>query len=460
MVRIYYVVMYVCSLVTSSMNKDKEVTSPHRSLCPAKWLHVSIKLQNGHNHSCHYPPTHQVSLSELNDSLHSFHHSDYKEKQRSKMRKGSRPKECSYCWTLEDKKQASPRLDYLKRYDHFHEYESKPHPKYLEVSLSHRCQLKCSYCNPQTSHSIAEEYQRYGPYLFEDHEIIDESKHQEYRKLFWGWFKDIYFSLEDLRLTGGEPFLSLDCLDVLAFIELHPHPSLKLSFNSNLSLPISTVKKITEKVNKLIKNNKIASCTFFTSMDSWGEQACYIRFGLDLDKWQKSVSYILDNTESDIVIMNTFNILSIPGTARLVKEVLAYRTKRVKLSFSKLVFPHYLSVTYASQKELDLLKEQQKIVMSFEGGVGYVRALEEVIHFIEDEISRKSFKRAFARDHLRHFLLEYDRRKHSDFSKTFPEMSYLLVKGSWGLSILASLLRKVLMHIRSAFPKVTKKLYY
>ena len=31
-------------------------------MCSAKWTQVTLQLQNGHNHSCHHPRTHKISL--------------------------------------------------------------------------------------------------------------------------------------------------------------------------------------------------------------------------------------------------------------------------------------------------------------------------------------------------------------------------------------------------------------
>lgn len=392
------------------------------TLCPAKWLHVSIKLETGQNHSCHYPPTHQVSLQEVQKNPDAFHHSEYKEKQRSLMRKGKRPSECDYCWDLEDQHLPSPRHGYLQRYSQFTGYDKRPHPKYLEVSFSSTCQMKCMYCNPQTSSALAQEYEKYGPYLYEETAMNKEGP--TYTEEFWSWFPTVYDSLEDLRITGGEPFLDHNLDRLCNFIEKHPHPSLKLAINSNLSIPEKTLLKYIHLIEELIEKKCLASCTYFTSLDSWGEQASYIRHGLNFKRWQNNIDHILCHSHAHVVVTNTFNLLSIPGTYELIKNLSLYPQDRVHLTFSRLIFPHYLSITNASEREVALLMEQQRMLLL--DHLDYTEEINRFIAIMRSEIGKRKATRQVQRTNLKEFILEYDRRKQTSFCEVFPELRYLV----------------------------------
>jgi len=70
--------------------------------CLAKWYHVSMHLHTGTNHSCYHPMPHFVPLEEIQRHPAALHNSDYKKQQRKAMLEGERPKECSYCWDIED----------------------------------------------------------------------------------------------------------------------------------------------------------------------------------------------------------------------------------------------------------------------------------------------------------------------------------------------------------------------
>ena len=72
------------------------------SFCLAKWQQVSLHLTTGHNNSCYHPPLHQVSLDDIKINPSALHNTDHKKQQRIMMLRGERPKECSYCWAIED----------------------------------------------------------------------------------------------------------------------------------------------------------------------------------------------------------------------------------------------------------------------------------------------------------------------------------------------------------------------
>ena len=72
------------------------------SYCTAKWLQVTLHLQNGRTHSCHHPSTHKIPELELKNNPSALHNTSFKKKQRLDMLNGIRPKECQYCWNIED----------------------------------------------------------------------------------------------------------------------------------------------------------------------------------------------------------------------------------------------------------------------------------------------------------------------------------------------------------------------
>ena len=72
------------------------------SFCLAKWLQVTLHLQNGRTHSCHHPKTHHVPIEELRDNPSALHNTKFKKEQRKMMLEGERPAECQYCWNVED----------------------------------------------------------------------------------------------------------------------------------------------------------------------------------------------------------------------------------------------------------------------------------------------------------------------------------------------------------------------
>ena len=72
------------------------------SFCAAKWYNATIWLGNGRTASCHLPPAHSISVSEIMKNPSALHNTAFKKDRRLEMLTGKRSDECAYCWTVED----------------------------------------------------------------------------------------------------------------------------------------------------------------------------------------------------------------------------------------------------------------------------------------------------------------------------------------------------------------------
>ena len=54
------------------------------------------------NHSCHHPPTHKIPVEEVIANPKALHNTKHKKERMRQMLAGERPKECDYCWRVED----------------------------------------------------------------------------------------------------------------------------------------------------------------------------------------------------------------------------------------------------------------------------------------------------------------------------------------------------------------------
>ena len=246
-------------------------------MCLAKWTQVTIQLQTGHTHSCHHPKTHKIPLEELKRNPSALHNTIFKKKRRKEMLQGGRPKECDYCWNVEDnsdrfsdrvfKSQESwslPHYDEIKKLDWREDFN----PRYVEVAFSNACNFKCSYCAPAYSSEWFQEIEQHGGYPTTDHfndfkynKIEDKMPipHREtnpYKEAFWKWWPDLYQDLHTFRITGGEPLLANDTFKVLDYIIDHPNPNKNLQFavNTNLGGPKVLIDKFIdpEVINKVL----------------------------------------------------------------------------------------------------------------------------------------------------------------------------------------------------------------
>ena len=92
-------------------------------------------------------------------------------------------------------------------------------------------------------------------------------------------------------------------------LDNNPKPNLEININSNLAIKPILVERLTAKVNKLIKEKKIKRFKLFTSLDTWGAPAEYIRTGLDLKVWETNFNTWMTKTDQPITFMVTFNVL-------------------------------------------------------------------------------------------------------------------------------------------------------
>lgn len=442
----------------------KEINAISPSFCVAKWKQVTLHLQTGYNHSCHHPVPHKIPLSELEANPAALHNTNFKKLQRKKMLEGERPSECDYCWRVED---SGPEAISDRIYksadnwaiDYIPEIKSMPwdadvSPSYLEVSFSNVCNFKCSYCSPQVSSKWMEEAEKYGPYpVSTNFGDIKWLKHTDampiphkdtnpYVDAFWDWWPKIYTTLENFRITGGEPLMTKDTFRVLDYVIDNPNPNLELSINSNMCPPPALLDKFIEKIKIICTEGKVKQFKIFTSAEAHGKQAEYIRFGLDYNMWLSNIRRVLDEVPNcTFTVMSTYNILSIFTYKEFIKDIL-----QIKLDYSDektihspiildvpyLRYPHHQTMFNMPTSLLPLIYDQVTFMYQnmeesawwgtankgfYRWEVEKFKRIYELVMHLKDEPEVTRNQRDFVL-----FVDEHDRRRGTNFLETFPEM--------------------------------------
>ena len=366
--------------LSNALHTKERLNALSPSMCMAKWLQVSLHLPQGLTQSCYHPPTHKIPLSELQGNPKALHNTHEKVLQRKQMVEGKRPDGCSYCWKIEDAANGPHLSDRHYRsgedwvgtdgWDEVVEggWDENINPRYVEVNFNQACNFKCTYCSPHLSTAIHDEVKEHGPFVMDDlvHNDTDwlekaglmpikgAVKDNPYVEAFWEWWPDLYKDLKVFRMTGGEPLMDKNTFKVLDYVNKNPNTQLELSITSNMCPPqpklfdkfISKLKKIEEvrvwedkdKVNPDSGNNWYVApaCkhfSLFVSVDSVGEQAEYIRTGLNFDQLLTNTRRVLSETQgTEITFINTFSLLSIPKLREFLQMILDLRVEFGKLN--------------------------------------------------------------------------------------------------------------------------------
>ena len=433
-------------------------------MCLAKWTQVTMHLQMGQTHSCHHPSTHHIPVKEIKRNPSALHNTRFKKKKRKEMLEGKRPAECDYCWNVEDNSDRFSDRVFKSNESwslpHFNEiatsdWRADYNPKYVEVAFSNRCNFKCSYCGPSFSSSWVQEANKYGAYPtmdnFNDMEVlrkegkmpINHREHNPYVEAFWKWWPDLYRDLHTFRITGGEPLLSKDTWGVLDYIINEPNPNrkLNLAINSNLGIQDALLDKFIEKVNRIEDEDRVNEFIIFTSVDGWGEQAEYIRNGLEFNRFWDNMNKVLTKCPKvNLTIMSTFNALSVPSYKKLIDGVYdlkkeyastdRYWTSAIFLDSSYLRYPTHQTVQILPQKwAKEVFKTAQYTdflgIPKFDHKhVGYSDIETQKIKRIYDwMISREDDEKLkHQRYNFGKFFKAHDERRGTNFVKTYPEL--------------------------------------
>jgi len=435
----------------------QELDKVSSCFCAAKWLQVTLRLQNGHNHSCHHPKTHKTPLSEIKKDFSALHNTKHKKLNRKKMLSGERPTECSYCWRIEDissdlvsdryiKSSDSWAHPYLNKISQF-PWDANVKPTYLEVSFSNACNFSCAYCFPDVSTKIMAESVKHGPYPTSDlfgslvslkidkTMPLPEDKNP-YIEAFWKWLPDLIDNLHELRVTGGEPLLSRHTKKLLDFIEDNPCPNLIVSINSNLGVHTKLVEQTLEKLESLYNKKKIKGVNIFTSIDTWGEQAEYIRNGLSLELWKKNLELCLQkNKFIHTHIMVAFNVLSLFGFEELLKYYLEKKREYKKLNIDisivhSPVFLNILTLGAEAEKRIANIYNYMLANSAKKCSEGYgdyeLNKVKRLLEYSKTKLLDYEVIRH--QNDFRSFVQEYDRRKNKNFSQIFPELWIIMQK--------------------------------
>jgi len=260
-----------------------------------------------------------------------------------------------------------------------------------------------------------------------------------YVTAFWNWWPTLYPRLKHFRMTGGEPLMDKNTYKVFDYVLAMPNPELHLDVTSNFSVEPVLFEKYLGYVKQLC-NTQIEHFMQYVSLDSGTPaHAEYIRHGLDMNRLVDYVDRYLTEVPSrnSLTFIITMNNLSVLGLQRQLDYILSLRRKH-STTYQRVWFdtpllrqprwqslqilpPVYVSVLERVADWMDLNMETAED--PFHGFKDYeVQRMRRDIDWMKEGCNLDPEYVKMQRADFYRFFNEHDKRRHTDFLKTFPEM--------------------------------------
>jgi len=402
--------------------------------CLLKWAWSTIYLSQGTSSSCHR--TDQAPIPP--DNFSSFHNLPNKIAARQLMKQGGWPQGgCQYCEKIEEAGGMSDRQYQLHA---GHEKDRTPVellrdpdavevvPTILEIYFNNVCNMACLYCGSHFSTKWEEENRRFGEFSQGRVQFgNNKPANPDYERMladFWKYLaeNDRYQHIRYYQILGGEPFFQKEFDTSIEFWETHPNPELTFNIITNLKVPPKKFREYIDRFERMVSNGALLRLQITGSLDAWGPQEEYVRWGLDLREWQENWEYLLDKDWVVLCINTAISALTIKTLPDLIERINEWNARRsrwnpINFSFMSVMTPPEMvpdifgsgvfdqdferileAMPRNSAAELSSLEHMQGIVRQIQAGPRDVSRIND----------------------LKVYLTEIDRRRGTNWRELFP----------------------------------------
>lgn len=334
---------------------------------------------------------------------------------RQQLLNSERPEMCQRCFREEDSGVESARQKWSKKWAHerFEKTELDLDVKYFDLRLGNLCNLKCRMCNPYASSKWVDEWNNVANTAeLVPNFSLDEVEAERLKKLDWPekestWenLSTLLDSIEEIYLTGGEPFLSLKQVDFLkSLVDSGKSKNITLKYNTNMTvLP----KKLVEiwRHFKLIKLN--------VSLDGIGPINDYIRHPARWDVIEGHLEYILDLEKNGLPLeIGIHTTVQMYNITRLKEIVTGFKERFGLVPYLNILnHPHCLNIrTLPENIKSSVTESLNSLPEEFRAG--------EVVSYMNEESWHEEYFPQFL-----DYTSALDRQRGESFSAIEPELS-------------------------------------
>ena len=434
--------------------RDQHLNTISPSFCAAKWYNASIFLGSGYTGSCHLPLPHQIDQAEISYNPSALHNTLHKKRMRRMMLEGQKPAECGYCWKVEgiQRNNVSDRINKSIIYSiediekiKQMRWDDDVDLKTLEISFDRQCNFACSYCNAGYSTTWGQDIATHGPYqnfiakgggggaYYSDGDwATAHGKHLDdnpYVAAFFEWWPELSASLQELRITGGEATVSQNFWRFVDIMKNNPSHNMRFAVNSNMGMGKRALERLVELTHVL----PVKEFDLFTSNESYGAHAEYLRDGMNYFQWRQNLLDFMRSAKfRSVTMMMTVNNLSLFSITKFMDDMLEFKKEfgpnRPVLDLNLLRWPAFMSPltlpdelkSEIHQRLVDWKNANASSSLLSPGEVASVQRLIDYIDVVKvGHVSTVADKNSLFHD-FKSFYSQYDQRRGKNILATFP----------------------------------------
>ena len=394
--------------------------------CQSKWTWSTIFLNQLSTASCHRVNPTPFSL----ENFDNFHNTPKKLQDRRLMLQGKWPTGgCEYCKNIEDAGGSSDRMFHTSIPDMYppeldvRQDAIEVSPRIVEVYFDNTCNMSCIYCWDGFSSQIYAENKKFGRFEKEgiviDNHSSQVANKKQLTEQFWSWMQHNHLTVKRFHVLGGEPFYQAQFDRCLDFFKQNPNPELEFNVVSNLKINPDKLLHLLDQIKHLVDNKMIKRFDLTASIDCFGKEQEYVRYGIDLNQWKQNFLIVAEQSWITLNVNQTLSALTIKTVPDLVRFINQARVNRE--------IGHYFSTTVMTHEFLHpgifgkgffsddfdaIIKTMPEETWQQNQAKNYMNGIKLQV----DSCTRDDYKI----HQLTVFLDEMDRRRNLDWKQTFP----------------------------------------
>jgi PHP family Zn ribbon phosphoesterase len=179
------------------------------------------------------------------------------------------------------------------------------------------------------------------------------------------------------------------------------------------------------KINKLISDKKLKGLKFICSIDCWGPDVEYVRYGFNMENAEKNMQALLDAQGVEINIHCTISALSISSMYLLAEKVKEWSVKKpMALGWNTIVLPKCFDIYHFGDvfvDDVDKFIEALKALNPYTGLQPHHSTIFGIKQrMLESKPNPEEVK------NLYEFLNELDVRRNDNWKTRFPRIEKIM----------------------------------